>query len=179
MYLTENPQDLNFNQPMNPIGCLVAVIITLIVCALLGSCKVPQSTIGERVVYDTIWTEKAQQSAKNDSIVYRERIVVQPHVIKVGDTTIVYSDTTIVRVAENNHYITRNVYQDKGQIIRDTAYRKEIQYVPQTKVMTTPTYKNKWQLFWFGIIVGVLIALVIKFRRNITTFIRRILKFVS
>lgn len=177
MYLTENPQDLNFNQPMNPIGCLVAVIIAMILCALLGSCKAPQSTISGRVVYDTVWTEKTAQSAKNDSIVYRERIVVQPHVIRVGDTTIVYSDTTIVRVAENNHYITRNFYQDKGQIVRDTAYKKEIQYVPQEKTKTV--YKNKWRLFWVGIIIGVLIALVIKFRKQIATFTRRILKFVS
>lgn len=159
--------------PHNPLGCLIAVIIAMLFCAILGACKTRESVQSERVVYDTIWSEKTAQSAKNDSIVYRERIVVQPHVIRVGDTTIVYSDTTIVRVAEQNHYITRNVYQDKGQIIRDTAYIEK--QVPVT-VKESAKSENKWATIWVGILIGIALALAVKYRKTLLSFIRRLIR---
>ena len=110
-------------------GLLWAIVICAIISLLCG-CKTRQSVIKERVVYDTVWTQKSQDRAKNDSVVYRERIVVQPHVIHVGDTTIVYSDTTIVRVAETNRYYTNNITSDKGKIIRDTVYSQTTKLMP-------------------------------------------------
>lgn len=170
----------NYNvtpEPHNPIGCLIAVILAMLFCAIIGSCRAPQSTVSERVVYDTVWTEKVAQNAKNDSIVYREKIVVQPHVIRVGDTTIVYSDTTIVRVAENNHYVTRNIYQDQGKIRVDTAYKKEIQYV--TKNTAVKDTSAKWRALWAGIAIGILLMLLYKHRNTLVCLFRRLAKRLS
>ena len=150
-------------------GLLWAIVICAII-SLLCSCKTRQSVIKERVVYDTVWTQKTQDRAKNDSVVYRERIVVQPHVIHVGDTTIVYSDTTIVRVAETNRYYTNNITSDKGKIIRDTVY-----VAPKTdngtKVVTKT--KNNWKLFGLGIIIGIVCLLVFKYRKKFLLIVSR------
>ena len=144
-------------------GLLWAIVICALISLLCG-CKTRQSVIKERVVYDTVWTQKTQDRAKNDSVVYRERIVVQPHIIHVGDTTIVYSDTTIVRVAETNRYYTNNVTSDKGKIIRDTVYSQTTKLMPKVeqKVVT----KNNWKLFGLGIIVGIVCLLVFKYRKK-------------
>ena len=153
-------------------GLLWAIVICAIISLLCG-CKTRQSVIKERVVYDTVWTQKTQDRAKNDSFVYRERIVVQPHVIHVGDTTIVYSDTTIVRVAETNRYYTNNITSDKGKIIRDTVY-----VAPKTdngtKVVTKT--KNNWKLFWLGIIIGIVCLLVFKYRKKFLLIVSKFAK---
>lgn len=153
-------------------GLLWAIVICAIISLLCG-CKTRQSIIKERVVYDTVWTQKTQDRAKNDSVVYRERIVVQPHIIHVGDTTIVYSDTTIVRVAETNRYYTNNITSDKGKIIRDTVY-----VAPKTdngtKVVTKT--KNNWKLFWLGIIIGIVCLLVFKYRKKFLLIVSKFAK---
>lgn len=153
-------------------GLLWAIVICAIISLLCG-CKTRQSIIKERVVYDTVWTQKTQDRAKNDSVVYRERIVVQPHIIHVGDTTIVYSDTTIVRVAETNRYYTNNITSDKGKIIRDTVY-----VAPKTdngtKVVTKT--KNNWKLFWLGIIIGIVCLLVFKYRKMFLLIVSKFAK---
>ena len=153
------------------INTLKALFWSIVLCAiisLLCGCKARQSVIKERVVYDTAWTQKTQDRAKNDSVVYRERIVVQPHIIRVGDTTIVYSDTTIVRVAETNRYYTNNITSDKGKIIRDTVY-----IAPKTdngtKVVTKT--KSSWKLFWMGISAGIMVAILYKYRKKVFFFL--------
>lgn len=161
--------------PRNPIGCIVAVILALLFCALLGSCKAPQSTIRERVVYDTVWTEKAAQSTRNDSVVIRERVQIVPHVIRVGDTTIVYSDTTIVRATLNNRYITRNVYQGEGTITHDTAYVEKKATVSK-KENAAKDSSHKWRLLWVGFAIGIILSLLVIYRKAVVCFIRRLAK---
>ena len=158
------------------INTLKALFWSIVLCAiisLLCGCKARQSVIKERVVYDTAWTQKTQDRAKNDSVVYRERIVVQPHIIRVGDTTIVYSDTTIVRVADTNRYYTNNITSDKGKIIRDTVY-----IAPKTdngtKVVTKT--KSSWKLFWMGISAGIMVAILYKYRKKVFLFVSRCVK---
>ena len=158
------------------INTLKALFWSIVLCAiisLLCGCKARQSVIKERVVYDTAWTQKTQDRAKTDSVVYRERIVVQPHIIRVGDTTIVYSDTTIVRVAETNRYYTNNITSDKGKIIRDTVY-----IAPKTdngtKVVTKT--KSSWKLFWMGISAGIMVAILYKYRKKVFLFVSRCVK---
>ena len=156
------------------IGKLKGLLWAIVICAiisLLCSCKTRQSVIKERVVYDTAWTQKTQDRSKNDSVVYRERIVVQPHVIHVGDTTIVYSDTTIVRVAETNRYYTNNITSDKGKIIRDTVYSQTTKLMP--KVEQKVVAKSSWKLFWLGIIVGIVCLLVFKYRKKFLLIVSR------
>ena len=142
--------------------CIVVFFVAFLF-AMIG-CASGRSVIKERVVYDTAWVQKTQDRAKNDSVVYRERIVVQPHIIRVGDTTIVYSDTTIVRMSETNRYYTNNITSDKGKIIRDTVYS-----LPKTdngtKVVTKT--KSNWKLFWIGISAGIIIALLYKYRKKV------------
>lgn len=142
---------------------LLVVFFVAFLFALIG-CASGRRVIKERAVYDTAWVRKTQDRAKNDSVVYRERIVVQPHIIRVGDTTIVYSDTTIVREAETNRYYTNNITSDKGKIIRDTVY-----IAPKTdngtKVVTKT--KSSWKLFWMGISAGIIVALLYKYRKKV------------
>lgn len=146
--------------------------------SLLCGCKTRQSVVKERVVYDTVWTQKTQDKAKNDSVVYRERIVVQPHIIHVGDTTIVYSDTTIVRVAETNRYYTNNITSDKGKIIRDTVYSQTTKIVPKTDYKTKVVTKTKssWKLFWIGILAGIIVALLYKYRKKVFLIVSKCVK---
>lgn len=153
-------------------GLLWAIVICAIISLLCG-CKTRQSVIKERVVYDTAWVQKTQDRAKNDSVVYRERIVVQPHVIHVGDTTIVYSDTTIVRVAETNRYYTNNITSDKGKIIRDTVY-----VAPKTDKGTKVVTKTKssWKLFFVGILAGIIVAILYKYRKKFLLIVSRCAK---
>ena len=158
------------------IGKLKGLLWAIVICAiisLLCSCKTRQSVIKERVVYDTAWVQKTQDRAKNDSVVYRERIVVQPHVIHVGDTTIVYSDTTIVRVAETNRYYTNNITSDKGKIIRDTVY-----VAPKTDKGTKVVTKTKssWKLFFVGILAGIIVAILYKYRKKFLLIVSRCAK---
>ena len=152
---------------MKKLNLLFWIAVVCVLLSLLCGCKTRQSVIKERVVYDTVWTQKTQDRAKNDSVVYRERIVVQPHIIHVGDTTIVYSDTTIVRVAETNRYYTNNITSDKGKIIRDTVYSQTTKIVPDEKTKVVTKTKSSWKLFWIGILTGICVALLYKYRKKV------------
>ena len=156
-------------------GLFWAIVICAIISLLCG-CKTRQSVIKERVVYDTVWTQKTQDRAKNDSVVYRERIVVQPHVIHVGDTTIVYSDTTIVRVAETNKYYTNNITSDKGKIIRDTVYSQTTKIVPDKETKVVTKTKSSWKLFFVGILAGIMVAILYKYRKKFLLIVSRCAK---
>lgn len=156
-------------------GLLWAIVICAII-SLLCSCKTRQSVIRDRIVYDTVWTQKTQDRTKNDSVVYRERIVVQPHVIHVGDTTIVYSDTTIVRVAETNRYYTNNITSDKGKIIRDTVYSQTTKIVPDEKTKAVTKTKSSWKLFFVGILAGIIVALLYKYRKKVFMIVSKCAK---
>lgn len=154
---------------MRRLNLLFWICVICVLLSLLCGCKTRQSVIKERVVYDTAWVQKTQDRAKNDSVVYRERIVVQPHIIHVGDTTIVYSDTTIVRVAETNRYYTNNITSDKGKIIRDTVYNQTTKIVPKTddKTKVVTKTKNSWKLFLVGVLTGIIVALLYKYRKKV------------
>lgn len=149
---------------------MLDLTVVIVAVALLFGCASGRSVIKERVVYDTVWTQKTHDRAKNDSVVYRERIVVQPHVIHVGDTTIVYSDTTIVRMSETNRYYTNNITSDKGKIIRDTVY-----IAPKTdngtKVVTKT--KSSWKLFFVGVLAGIIVAILCKYRKKIFSIVSK------
>lgn len=149
------------------IGMLIGLILGLVICACLGSCKAHESVITTRTVYDTVWSVKSAQNAKNDSVIYRERVEIVPHIVKVGDTTIVYSDTTIVRVAERNLYRTNNVYSDQGKILRDTAYIEKQVPTKQLNAATKHKGVSKWHVWLFGILIGVLLAVAWKDRKKI------------
>ena len=153
-------------------GLLWAIIICALISLLCG-CKTRQNVIKEQVVYDTAWTQETQDRAKNDSIVYRERIVVQPHIIHVGDTTIVYSDTTIVRVTETNRYYTNNITSDKGKNLRDTVYSQTTKLMP--KVEQKVVNKSSWKLFFVGILAGIMVALLHKYRKKVFLIVLKII----
>lgn len=161
---------------LKSVWCLISIIIALIVCALLGSCKTRQSVISERVVYDTVWTTKVVHDSINGVRVEREITRIVPHIVKVGDTTIVYSDTIINRSTDNNTYLTKYIYQDQGKISKDSARIEEKKSVPAQKVNAKDKRDTKWRLFWAGVIVGVLVTLCIKYRKKIAGFIKRLAK---
>ena len=95
----------------NNIGCLIVVIIIMVACCILASCKAHQSLVRERVVYDTVWSVKVVHDSIKGVTVEREITRIVPHIVRVGDTTIIYSDTIISRNTENNNYVYRNIYR--------------------------------------------------------------------
>ena len=161
---------------MKKLNLLFWICVICVLLSLLCGCKVRQSVIKERVVYDTAWVQKTQDRAKNDSVVYRERIVVQPHIIHVGDTTIVYSDTTIVRVAETNRYYTNNITSDKGKIIRDTVNSQTTKIVPDEKTKVVTKTKSSWKLFFVGVLLGIIVALLYKYRKKVFLIVSKCVK---
>lgn len=161
---------------INPLGCLISIIIALIICAMLGSCKTRQSVVRERVVYDTVWSVKVVHDSINGVRVEREVVKVTPHIIRVGDTTIIYSDTIINKSTDNNTFLTKYVYQDQGKISKDSARIEEKKAAPSQKDKDKSKKDSKWRLFWTGIIVGVLVILVFNNRKKVSSFIRRLAK---
>ena len=159
---------------MKKLNLLFWICVICVLLSLLCGCKTRQNVIKERVVYDTAWVQKTQDRTKNDSVVYRERIVVQPHIIRVGDTTIVYSDTTIVRVAETNRYYTNNITSDKGKIIRDTVYSQTSKIVPDEKTKVVTKTKSSWKLFLVGVLAGIIVALLYKYRKKVFLIVSKI-----
>lgn len=108
-------------------GTALAIISTvlLLACILFGSCATSRNT--ERAaVKDTVWSLKVIEKGKADSVVYREKVVIEPHIIKTGDTTIIRMDTTVVRLTERNLYTTNYLYRDTGAIHHDSVVVKKV-----------------------------------------------------
>lgn len=158
----------------NNIGCLIAVVIIMVACQVLASCKAHQSLVSERVVYDTVWSVKVVHDSIRGAVVEREITRIVPHIIRVGDTTIVYSDTIVNRNSEKNNYIYRNIYSDAGKISMDTARVTE-KYAPKQEQKNEKASKNK-KIFWIGVIIGMLITLAIVHRKAVISFIGRLAK---
>lgn len=161
---------------MDPIGCLISIIIALLICAMLGSCKTRQSVVSERVVYDTVWSVKVVHDSINGVRVEKEITKIIPHIIRVGDTTIIYSDTIVNRSTDNNTYLTKYIYQGQGKISKDSARIEEKKSAPVKNKEAKKGKDSKWRLFWTGLILGMLVILVINNRKKIVSFIRRLAK---
>lgn len=154
-------------------GIFWGIIVCLII-SFLTSCKTRQSVISERVVYDTIWTTKVVHDSIKGNKVEKELVRIVPHVVRLKDTTIVYSDTTIIKNVEGNTIVYKQYYQDKGKISKDSANVEKKQTV-LNKQTNTKT-EHKWRMFWIGIITGILITLSLKYRKAIVSFIKRLAK---
>lgn len=150
----------------------------LLACGLLsllfGSCGAHRTLSEDRVHYDTVWTVKVAERAKNDSVVYRERVEIVPKLIHVGDTTIMHMDTTIVRVTERNQLLTRNIYQDKGRIVRDTVRVDKVVPVKEASNKTVP----KWKLVGIGILIGLIMCLIFRFKGKLLSFFKSLAKLI-
>lgn len=155
-------------------GFLWGLLLCGLLSLFLGACASHRETITDRVHYDTVWTVKVAENAKNDSVVYRERVEIVPKLIHVGDTTILHLDTTIVRVTERNLYTTKNVYQDKGRIVRDTVKVDKIVPVKEASNKTVP----KWKLIGIGIIFGLIMCLIFRFRSKLFSFFTSLVKLI-
>ncbi len=166
----------------NPKGCLLnllLLVVALVICAVLGSCKSRQAVVRERyAVHDTVWSVRNDVSARRDSIVHYEFVNVRPHVLKLRDTTIVYMDTVINRSSVFNHY--NNIFhsEDKGRITRDTAYIEK----PVVKTVTQTVTKGcefSWKTLLAGIIIGIALPILWKYRRKLWTAVKAVVKRVS
>ncbi len=149
------------------------LILALIFCAMLGGCKAKEKIV-QSTVRDTVWTVQIVHDSKGDSVVYREKVMVVPHIYNVRDTNIVLMDTTIINSTERTIKETNNYYSDKGQIVHDTAYIEK--RVPEkAKVSGSSTqHVHKWRILGIGILVGLLIAICWNYRKAIVRFIRRL-----
>lgn len=171
---------IEIESPQSDLCKLVSIILgftlAFFICAILGGCKTRQSVISERVIYDTVWTTKVVHDSINGTRVEREITKIVPHIIRVGDTTIIYSDTIINRSTDNNTYLTKYVYQVQGKISKDSARIEEKKVMPTQKVKAKDKKDSKWRSFWTGVILGVLVTLCIRYHKNIAGFIKRLAK---
>lgn len=155
---------------LNPSCCLVLLIIGTVLFILFGSCRT-HGSVSSRVVYDTVWSVKVIHDSIQGTRVEREMVRIEPHIVRLKDTTIIYADTTVVRNVEGQTVIYKQYLHDRGEISKDSAYKKESQYVSREKTNTDCLYK--WRLLWVGILIGVLAALIVRYRRTIAAFIGR------
>lgn len=154
-------------------GTLLGIIACAIISFFLSSCKAHQSVVSERVVYDTVWSVRTVHDSIKGTRIEREITRIVPHIIRVGDTTIVYSDTIINKNIENNTYISKNEQKDQGKISNDSA-RIEEKKAGKAVAKQQPT--QRWRMFWHGIIVGILITICFRNRKKIVGLIRRLVK---
>lgn len=159
-----------FHGCLSVVTVMAALLITLLLC-LLTSCKSGKEMTGDHLRYDSVYSAISRLTDRHDSVVYQERVVVQPHIIRVGDTTIVKMDTTIVRNTTRNVYSTISNSTDQGRIVRDTAYVERKVPVKASAAKAEPTHK--WRAWWLGVIVGVLLAVAVKYRKKIFNVIAR------
>lgn len=159
------------------------LFIIIAAAEALTSCRARQAVVSERTIYDTVWTEKTHQSQRNDSVTVREVLRIVPHIIRVGDTTIIHSDTTIIQTVERNHYDTRNIYQNEGRIRVDTAYIERTHTVAQptnnSSADRRKAVRNRLKMAALTAILAMVISLLIRYRKQIVMFIRRLAKRTS
>lgn len=104
--------------------------------------------------------------AKGDSVVYREKVVIRPHIFNVGDTTITLMDTTIVNSTERTVMETNNYYYGSGKTTHDTTFVEARHSPEQAKSDTNSKQVHKWRLLCMGIIIGLLIATCYKYQES-------------
>lgn len=155
-------------------GWLWGLVACAVISLLLGSCKPHQNVVlSERVVYDTVWTTKVVHDSIKGTRVEREITKIVPHVIRVGDTTIIYSDTIINKNIENNTYISKNEQKDQGRISNDSA---RIEEKKAEKAVAKQQPIQRWRIFWYGILAGIIVTLCYKNRKKIIGFIKRFIR---
>ena len=136
-------------------GLAVSLIVAIIFCIFVGSCRTRQGVVSESRHYDSAWSVRDVQNGHGDSVVYKERVEIVPRLVHVGDTAIVTMDTIINRYTErtvnNNNYF----YYDNGKQTRDSANMKNTAVKPQQPAKQ----KTQWRLLWYGILIGILIFL--------------------
>ncbi len=149
------------------------LIVALAFCAMLGGCKAKEKIV-QSTVRDTVWTVQVARGAKGDSVVYREKVVIRPHIFNVGDTTITVMDTTIVNSTERTVMETNNYYYGSGKTTHDTTFIEARHPPEQAKSDTNSKQVHKWRFFCMGAIIGLLIAICYKYRKAISNFMRRL-----
>lgn len=155
----------------NTLCCLITIIVALLICAMLGGCKTRQSVSQEHWHHDTAWVVRVATNSKGDSTIYKERIEIVPRIVNVGDTTIYHMDTTIYRYTEVIKNNNTTIYSNQGKESKDSANIKQKKTSPPSKA--AQKQEKKLNLLWYGIIIGVIIAIAIAKRKKITAFIKK------
>lgn len=143
------------------IGGIWGLVACGLLTLLLGGCGAHRTLQAERVRHDTVWMVSAGQTARSDSVVVRERVEIVPKLIRLGDTTILHRDTTIVRVVERNVVSNRSFYTDSGRIVRDTAKASREASPSPSKGKASPSPSKGGGVIWaLGLLgLGALIGL--------------------
>lgn len=153
---------------------IIGTILGAFICALLGSCRTRQYVVSNRTVRDTVWTVKTVRDSSNARVVERETTRIVPHIIHVGDTTIIYSDTTIIRNTEGSTYIYHNGTNDHGALHTDTAMViRTVPYNDTTHRNQAADNQAKWRMYWLGIATALLLCLLLANRKRISAFIKQ------
>lgn len=155
---------------------IMGLILALAICAIMNSCKTRERVISDHSYRDSAWTVKVVQNGHGDSVVYKERMVIEPRIIHTGDTTIISMDTTIYKYTERNITNNYNNYYDNGRNVSDSAnVKKEEASAPKA----TNKESTKWRLLWYGIIIGIAIALAALVAVNRNSIIKKIRKLAN
>lgn len=142
----------------NMLSCLIGVIIGLIVCALMGSCKSHERIISDHSCHDSTWMVKVTENGHGDSIVYKERIFVVPRIVRVGDTTLVTMDTTIYKYTERTVNNNINRYYNTGKSMKDSS---KVESLEPSEKEKRKSGGIQWKTLVCGIAAGAIITLVV------------------
>lgn len=153
------------------------IMTGLVICALISSCKTHEPLVSERSRQDSVWTVKVVQNGHGDSIVYKERMIVVPRMVHVGDTTLLSMDTTIYKYTERTITNNNNYYYDNGRAVKDSA-NVEKKNESHSKA-THDKEHSKWILLWHDVIIGVIIALIVSIIINRKSIFKRIRQLIS
>ena len=123
---------------------MLVMVIVVAVCALLGACTTPKTTIVERVTHDTVQVTRLQ----HDSIYRHDSIYIREH--QSGDT--VFLEVTRWHTAFRDRRHHDSIYISR----RDTVP------VPYPVEKRVPVQLNTWQQLriWLGNIVLVALAVL-------------------
>lgn len=173
---------------------IIGIVLGAVVCLILGSCRSTRTITDTRhtVTHDTVTVRAAATSDRHDSTFYRELVRIVPRIITVGDTQIVTTDTTITRYRDRLvfHTVTDTAYRDRILTTATdssfvAAYNRPSTPTGNSEALSPPitarprlqptTTGHRWRSYWLGILSGILLSILFTHRRQLLSFIRRLI----
>lgn len=91
---------------------VAALIVALLICWLLGSCKGKERVTEVVTVRDTVLVGLRSARTTGDSVTVREVVTVRPVEVKTGDTVLIRKDTTVVVERWRTRWVTASERRD-------------------------------------------------------------------
>lgn len=171
-YLNPGRLDSGGDNRLNPFGCLIAFLIAMLLCAILGGCASKQQAVN--TVYqtrtDTVYRSKTDTvrlvRLSRDTLIQHDSVFVRE--FTKGDTVYRWRDRFTDKIYFS--YCTDTIYKSKT----DTLWKFKTDTLTRTETVTVEVEKPKttWQrithflggLVVWAVIAGLVIGIVSRFR---------------